>query len=160
MDGRPVDSSTYLPRGLEEDLFPVSGPRCPLMAEFSFLSEEWIERWPTEVGLPERVGLDGVVRFVMTSTPHGKVQFRLVVADGRISEVMVGRDGEAEATVTLGNTPMRWLSSPASRADVAFMTGRCKVEDAYARYVFDLRPVFGSPDGVNFWPTLGGRSDF
>ena len=31
-------------------------------------------------------------------------------------------------------------------ADVAFMTGRCKVEDAYARYVFDLRPVFGSPE--------------
>ena len=50
------------------------------MAEFSFLSEEWIDALADGGGaLPERVGVGGVVRFVMTSTPHGKVQFRQVV---------------------------------------------------------------------------------
>ena len=96
----------------------------------------------------------------MTSTPHGKVQFRLVVADGRISEVMVGRDGEAEATVTWKYADAVAQFSGELDADVAFMTGRCKVEDAYARYVFDLRPVVGSPEWGELLADLAGRSDF
>ena len=47
-----------------------------------------------------------------------------------------------------------------TEADVAFMTGRCKVEDAYARYVFDLRPVFGSAEWGDLLADLAGRSDF
>ena len=71
------------------------------MAPLSFLSEEWLTNLADgAAGLPEQPGVDGVVRFVVTSTPHGKVQFRLVVSDGRVAEVLVGRDGEAEATVT------------------------------------------------------------
>ena len=131
------------------------------MAEFSFLSEEWIDALADGGGaLPERVGLDGVVRFVMTSTPHGKGQFRLVVADGRISEVLVGRDGEAEATVTWKYADAVAQFSGELDADVAFMTGRCKLEDAYARYVFDLRPVFGSAEWGDLLADLAGRSDF
>ena len=131
------------------------------MAEFSFLSEEWIDALADGGGaLPERAGVGGVVRFVMTSTPHGKVQFRLVVADGRIAEVLPGRDGEAEATVTWKYADAVAQFSGDLDADVAFMTGRCKVEDAYARYVFDLRPVFGSPEWAAVLSGLAGRSDF
>jgi hypothetical protein len=131
------------------------------MAELSFLSDEWIAALAEGgAGLPERPGVDGVVRFVMTSTPHGKVQFRLVVADGRIAEVLPGRDGEAEATVTWKYADAVAQFSGDLDADVAFMTGRCKVEDAYARYVFDLRPVFGSSEWAAVLSGLAGRSDF
>ena len=131
------------------------------MAELSFLSEEWIAALAEGgASLPEQPGVDGVVRFVMTSTPHGKVQFRLVVTDGRIAEVLVGRDGEAEAMVTWKYADAVAQFSGDLDADVAFMTGRCKVEDAYARYVFDLRPVFGSPEWAALLADLAGRSDF
>ena len=62
------------------------------MATLSFLSEEWLVNLADgAAGLPEQPGVDGVVRFVVTSTPHGKVQFRLVVSDGRVAEVLIGR---------------------------------------------------------------------
>ena len=71
------------------------------MAGLSFLSDGWLEALG-EAGAALRVqsGVDGVVRFVVTATPHGKVQFRLVITDGRVVELLPGRDGEAEATVT------------------------------------------------------------
>ena len=131
------------------------------MAELSFLSEEWIAALAEGgAALPERPGVDGVVRFVMTSTPHGKVQFRLVVADGRISEVLVGREGEAEAMVTWKYADAVAQFSGDLDADVAFMTGRCKVENAYARYVFDLRPVFGSLEWNGLLSDLARRTEF
>ena len=131
------------------------------MATLSFLSEDWLANLADgAAGLPEQPGVDGVVRFVVTSTPHGKVQFRLVVSDGRVVEMLVGRDGEAEATVTWKYADAVAQFSGDLNADVAFMTGRCKVEDAYARYVFDLRPVFGSPEWSVLLSDLAGCTDF
>ena len=40
------------------------------------------------------------------------------------------------------------------------MTGRCKVGGDYARYVFGLRPVFGSPEWSGLLADLAGRSTF
>ncbi|MDG2427039.1 MAG: SCP2 sterol-binding domain-containing protein [Acidimicrobiales bacterium] len=131
------------------------------MADFSFLSAEWIAALADGGSvLPKRRGVDGVVRFVVTSTPHGKVQFRLVVVDGRIAEVISGKDGEAEATVTWKYVDAVAQFSGDLNANVAFMTGRCKVEDAYTRYVFDLRPVFGSDEWDDLLAGLAERSDF
>ena len=131
------------------------------MADFSFLSVEWIAALADGgSSLPEQSGVDGVVRFVVTSTPLGKVQFRLVLVDGRVTEILSGKDGEAEATVTWKYVDAVAQFSGDLNADVAFMTGRCKVEDAYARYVFDLRPVFGSREWADLLSGLAERSDF
>ena len=131
------------------------------MADFSFLSAEWIAAMADGgSSLPEQSGVDGVVRFVVTSTPLGKVQFRLVLVDGRVTEILSGKDGEAEATVTWKYVDAVAQFSGDLNADVAFMTGRCKVEDAYARYVFDLRPVFGSREWADLLSGLAERSDF
>ena len=131
------------------------------MADFPFLSAEWIAAMADGgSSLPEQSGVDGVVRFVVTSTPLGKVQFRLVLVDGRITEILSGKDGEAEATVTWKYVDAVAQFSGDLNADVAFMTGRCKVEDAYARYVFDLRPVFGSREWADLLSGLAERSDF
>ena len=42
--------------------------------------------------------------------------------------------------------------------DVAYMTGRCKVEGDYARYLFDLRPVFGGEGWTLLLADLAARS--
>jgi putative sterol carrier protein len=102
--------------------------------------------------------VDGVVRFVVTATPHGKVQFRLVVAGGRIAELLVGRDGEAEATVTWRYPDAVAQFGGGLDPDVAYMTGRCKVEGDYARYLFDLRPVFGGEGWTLLLADLAARS--
>ena len=131
------------------------------MATLSFLSEEWLTNLADgAAGLPEQPGVDGVVRFVVTSTPHGKVQFRLVVSDGRVAEMLVGRDGEAEATVTWKYADAVAQFRGDLDPDVAYMTGRCKVEDAYARYVFDLRTVFGGPAWAGLLADLAARTEF
>ena len=130
-----------------------------MMAEFSFLSPEWLDAL-AEAGaaLPEQPGVDGVVRFVVTATPHGKVQFRLVVIGGRIAELLVGRGGEAEATVTWRYPDAVAQFSGDLDPDVAYMTGRCKVEGDYARYLLDLRPVFGGEGWTLLLADLAARS--
>ena len=71
------------------------------MAALSCLSEDWLANLADgAAGLPEQPGVEGVVRFVVTSKPHGKVQFRPVVSAGRVVEMLVGGDGEAEAAVS------------------------------------------------------------
>jgi len=97
------------------------------MATLSFLSEDWLANLADgAAGLPEQPGVDGVVRFVVTSTPHGKVQFRLVVSDGRVAEMLVGRDGEAEATVTWKYADAVAQFRGVLNPDVAYMTGRAR----------------------------------
>ena len=66
-----------------------------------FLSEDWMAELAVACSaLPEQPGGDGTVRFVVTSTPLGRVEFRTVVADGQVAEVVPGKPGEADATVT------------------------------------------------------------
>lgn len=131
------------------------------MTEMSFLSETWVAAL-AEAGaeLPKRPGVGGVVRFVVTGTPHGKVQLLLTVKDGRLVDVLATRDGDAEATVTWKYPDAVAQFGGDLHPDVAFMTGRCKVENAYARYVFDLRPVFGSAEWSAMLDELASRSVF
>ena len=119
----------------------------------SFLSEDWIADFAEGAALlPERPGLDGVVRFAVSKTPHGKVQFRLIVADGR--------DGDQDATVTWAYPDAVAQFRGELDPDEAFMAGRCKVEGDYARYVFGLRPVFGSSEWSELLAGLADRSTF
>ncbi|MBC8194771.1 MAG: SCP2 sterol-binding domain-containing protein [Acidimicrobiia bacterium] len=108
-----------------------------------FLSEEWLAELATvSAGLPEQSGVDGTVRFVVTSTPLGRVEFRIAVADGGVSDVLPGKPGDSDATVTWKYPEaVAWIRGELD-PDVAFMTGQCKVEGDYEAYVYGLRPLF------------------
>ncbi len=109
--------------------------------------------------LPERPGVSGTARFAVSKTPHGKVQFRLVVDDGRI-ELVPGRDGDQDATVTWGySDAVAWCRGELD-PDAAFMAGRCKVEGDYTRYLFGLRPVLGSAEFAAALVGLAAASTF
>lgn len=108
-----------------------------------FLSEEWLAELATvSAGLPEQSGVDGTVRFVVTSTPLGRVEFSVVVADGTVADVVPGKPGDSDVTVTWKYPEaVAWVRGELD-PDVAFMTGRCKVEGDYEAYVYGMRPVF------------------
>lgn len=127
----------------------------------SFLSEDWIAEFAEGAALlPRRPGLAGVVRFAISKTPHGKVQFRLVVVEGCVVEVIPGRDGDQDATVTWSYPDAVAQFRGELDPDEAFMAGRCKVEGDYAGYLFGLRPVFSSPEWSGLLADLAGRSTF
>ena len=126
-----------------------------------FLSEDWLAELAGACSaLPEQAGVDGTVRFVVTSTPLGRVEFRTVVADGRVADVVPGKPGEADATVTWKYPEaVAWIRGELD-PDVAFMTGRCKVEGDYEAYVFGLRPMFGSETWAGLLTGLAGTPEF
>ena len=126
-----------------------------------FLSEDWLAELAGACSaLPEQPGVDGTVRFVVTSTPLGRVEFRTVVADGRVADVVPGKPGEADATVTWKYPEaVAWIRGELD-PDVAFMTGRCKVEGDYEAYVFGLRPMFGSETWAELLTGLAGTTEF
>ena len=126
-----------------------------------FLSEDWLAELAGACSaLPEQAGVDGTVRFVVTSTPLGRVEFRTVVADGRVADVVPGKSGEADATVTWKYPEaVAWIRGELD-PDVAFMTGRCKVEGDYEAYVFGLRPMFGSETWAGLLTGLAGTTEF
>ena len=126
-----------------------------------FLTEDWLAELAGACSaLPEQGGVDGTVRFVVTSTPLGRVEFRTVVADGRVADVVPGKPGEADATVTWKYPEaVAWIRGELD-PDVAFMTGRCKVEGDYEAYVFGLRPMFGSETWAGLLTGLAGTTEF
>ncbi|HJL89385.1 MAG TPA: SCP2 sterol-binding domain-containing protein [Acidimicrobiales bacterium] len=126
-----------------------------------FLSEDWMAELVAACSaLPEQPGVDGTVRFVVTSTPLGRVEFRTVIAGGRVADVVPGKPGEADATVTWKYPEaVAWFTDELD-PDVAFMTGRCKVEGDYEAYVYGLRPVFGSESWAGSLAGLAGTTEF
>ncbi|MAG03283.1 MAG: hypothetical protein CL406_01535 [Acidimicrobiaceae bacterium] len=126
-----------------------------------FLSEEWLAGLAlASSALPGKAGVDGTIRFVVTSTPLGRVEFRTVVTDGRVVDVVPGKPGEADATVTWKYPDaVAWFSGELD-PDVAFMTGRCKVEGDYEAYVYGLHPVFGGEPWAQLLAGLAGTTEF
>ena len=66
-----------------------------------FLSEEWLEELGKSISdLPKQKGVDGKVKFVITSSPLGKVQFCLDVSEGQVAKLVAGPDKENDVTAT------------------------------------------------------------
>ncbi|MGE4566155.1 MAG: SCP2 sterol-binding domain-containing protein [Acidimicrobiales bacterium] len=111
----------------------------------SFLSEPWVqELGPTLNDLPEQQEVTGSIRFAVTSTPHGKVQFRLMIVDGQVKEVIPGREGEADVIATFKYPDaVAWFQGQLD-TDYAYMMGLVKFEGDYSAFVYRLRPVWAS----------------
>lgn len=126
----------------------------------SFLSEVWLAELAERViGLSVGDDFDVSVRYVITGSPHGKVQFRVVVVDGRVAEVVVGADGHADVTATWRYPDAVGQFTGDLHPDVAYMTGRCKLAGDYARYLYGMRPLLGGAPWKDVLADLAGRSD-
>ena len=129
-------------------------------ARLSFLSVDWLAELAERViGLSVGDALDVSVRYVITGSPHGKVQFRVVVVNGRVAEVVVGADGHADVTATWRYQDAVGQFTGDLHPDVAYMTGRCKLTGDYARYLYGIRPLLGGAPWKDVLADLAGRSD-
>ena len=126
----------------------------------SFLSVDWLAELAKRViGLSVGDSFDGSVLYVITGSPHGKVQFRVVVVDGRVAEVVVGADGHADVTATWRYADAVGQFTGDLHPDVAYMTGRCKLTGDYARYLYGMRPLLGGAPWKDVLADLAGRTD-
>ncbi len=127
----------------------------------AFLTDAWLEDLEeASADLPSSPGIGGTVRFVVTSTPIGRVEFRIIVGDGRVVGVVPGKEGDADATVTWKYPEAVAWATGELDPDVAYMTGRCKVEGDYASYLFGLRPVLGGAAWAGLLADLAERTGF
>ena len=126
-----------------------------------FLSEEWLKEFAeTNSNLPEQKKIDGRVKFVVTSTPLGKIQFCLKIVSGKVQEVISGASKDNDVTVTFRYPDaVAWFKGELD-TDLAYMNGQCKFEDDYTRFMYHLRPVFSSDMWATNLENLASNTQF
>ena len=111
----------------------------------AFLSDEWLtEARVALADLPSIDGADGVVQYTVSGAPEGKVQVHVVVRSGRVTSIEPGKHREPDCIVSLAHPEAVALFSGELTPDVAFMSGRVKVEGDHRVWLLDLRPVRAS----------------
>lgn len=94
--------------------------------------------------LPEVRGCSVRARVEVSGGAAGTRRFGVVVVDGRIVELSPGRLAEADCTVSCGAADARDILAGRLDPAVAYMQGRLKIDGAYERVLFGLRPLLGS----------------
>jgi putative sterol carrier protein len=108
----------------------------------AFLSGEWLtEARLALADLPEIDGVNAIVQYTITGAPDGKVQVHVVVRSGRVASIEAGRHDEPDCTVSLAYPEAVALFSGDVTPEVAFMSGRAKVEGDHRVWLLDLRAV-------------------
>ena len=111
----------------------------------AFLSDEWlIEARAALADLPEVDGADAVVQYTISGTPEGKVRAHVVVDSGRVTNIEAGKHREPDCTVSFNYPEAVALFHGDLTPDVAFMSGRAKVEGDHRVWLLDLRSVRAS----------------
>ena len=126
-----------------------------------FLSEEWLEELAeTTSNLPEQKEVDGRVKFVITSTPLGKIQFCLKIVSGKVQELVSGVIKDSDVTVTFRYPDaVAWFKGELD-TDLAYMNGQCKFEGDYTRFVYHLRSVFSGDAWTTTLESLVSNTQF
>jgi len=126
-----------------------------------FLSEEWLkELAETNSNLPEQEKVDGRVKFVITSTPLGKIQFCLKIVSGKVQELVPGASEESDVTITFRYPDaVVWFKGELD-TDLAYMNGQCKFEGDYTQFMYDLRSVFSGDVWATNSENLASNTQF
>jgi predicted lipid carrier protein YhbT len=130
------------------------------MAKAAYLSQEWLDLHlaPGE-SLPERLGATARVQHVVTGTPSGEVRYVEGVVDGRLRELTLGDDPDADLTLIQTYADARQVAEGAVDAHVAFMQGRLKVVGSM-RTVLALMPLLQSDEYRATLAQVAGNTDF
>ena len=110
-----------------------------------FGSEGWLAgvRAAAEA-LPAVPGCSVRARLEVSGGPGGPCRLGVVIDDGRLVELSPGRPAEVDCTVTCGAADARAILRGELDPAVAYMQGRLKIDGAYERVLFGLRPAVGS----------------
>ena len=131
------------------------------MERARFLSADWFGlNIEAASGWPERPGVDCSANYEVTGAPDGKVRYHTVIRDGRLVEMASGKLADAEVGIVYKYADARAEVASGEHPDLAFMSGRMKLEGEYARWVYGLRPLLDSPEYDAFRSTLAEYTDF
>lgn len=115
------------------------------MAGVDPFSDAWLRAVQAAAGaLPEVAGCSVAARIEVPGGPEGTRRFGVVVTDGRLVELSPGRLAEADCTVSCADGDARAILGGRLDPAVAYMQGRLKIDGAYERVLFGLRPVLAS----------------
>ena len=131
------------------------------MERARFLSDDWFRlNLEAASGWPEQPGVDCSANFEVTSAPDGKVRYHAVIRGGRLVEMTSGKLADADVNIVYKYADAKAEVSGGDHPDLAYMTGRMKLEGDYARWVFGLRPLLDSTEYDDFRSALGEYTDF
>ena len=110
-----------------------------------FGSEGWVAAvLAAAEALPAVPGCSVRARLEVAGGPDGPCRLGVVISDGRLVELAPGRPAEVDCTVSTSAADAHRILSGELDPAVAYMQGRLKVDGAYERALFGLRPVVGS----------------
>ncbi len=93
----------------------------------AFLSEEWLDLHRSlGAELPERPGATARVQFVVSGKGADDVAYVQVIEDGRIISAVLGRDADADITLTCPQADALAIARGELDINAAFMQGRVK----------------------------------
>ena len=131
------------------------------MERARYLSDEWFGlNLEAATGWPVRPGVDCSANFEVTGAPDGKVRYHAIVRDGRLAEMASGKLAEADVNIVYKYADARAEISGGDHPDLAYMTGRMKLEGDYARWLFGLRPLLDSAEYDDFRSALAEHTEF
>lgn len=127
----------------------------------AFLTDEWFAMAATEAdALPEIEGLDANLMLEIAGAPSGKLRATAIIEAGRITQLTPGKTPGAECTVVAPADFMGAIIRGDADAEVAYMRGDVKLDKAYERVLFDLRPLFASEPWAAFLARVATATDF
>ena len=131
------------------------------MERSRFLSDDWFGlNLEAASGWPERPGVDCSVNYEVTSTPDGKVRYHAIIRDGRLVEMAAGKLADADVSIVYKYADARAEVADGEHPDLAYMSGRMKLEGDYARWVYGLRPLLDSAEYDAFRSALVDNTEF
>ena len=131
------------------------------MERARFLSDDWFGlNLEAASGWPERPGVDCSANYEVTGAPDGKIRYHTVIRDGRLVEMASGKLADAEVGIVYKYADARAEVAGGEHPDLAYMSGRMKLEGEYARWVYGLRPLLDSAEYDAFRLALAEYTDF
>ena len=104
--------------------------------------------------------MDCSANFEVTGAPDGKVRYHLVIRDGRLVEMATGKLADADVSIIYKYADAQAEVSGGQHPDLAYMSGRMKLEGDYARWVYGLRPLLDSAEYGAFRSALAENTEF
>ena len=131
------------------------------MERAQYLSDGWFGlNLEVATGWPERPGVDCSANFEVTGAPEGKVRYHAVIRDGRLVEMAAGKMADADVNIVYKYADAQAEVAAGQHPDLAFMSGRMKLEGDYARWVYGLRPLLDSAEYDAYRSALAENTDF
>ena len=126
----------------------------------TYLSQEWLDlEKELAGGLPERPGATARVQFVITGAPDGEVRYHQTAVDGRLVDLQLGDDPDADVTLTQTYAVAVEIATGMLDANAAFMQGRVKVVGSMGK-VMALIPLTQSAEYLGLLATLMAQTSY